>query len=473
LTAAAPRTKVRPSSLESLFVATFALLGLRLGLRPLGDNSLFIHLRTGLDLVRTGHVPRTDPYSFTAGGDPWVVQSWLASLLYGLAERVGGFPAVRLLHGLVYGLLAWLLARLARTGSSLRTALAAALVVGAGVVYWAPRPLAFGLLGLALTVLVVEGRRPWWLLGPVVWVWANCHGSFVLGLGWLVLVAVGERLGGQRRPDVLPWVGGFVAGLVVACLNPLGPRLLLFPFAVFGRREAFAHVVEWRSPAFSGSGPGMLTLLGLGGIVLVLLRSRPPWRDALPVVGFLVAGLLAQRNLPMLAVVAAPVVGRALRSTTTSPSPSPSDAGARRGSPLPVAFAAVLGLLAIVFVVVAAREPAFDLEGYPVRASTLVPRGTRLATTDVAAGYLVLRRGSGASVLIDDRVDLYPVRVTMDYLRLLDGRPDALRILDRYRVETVLWETDRPLHAQLAASDGRWRRVGVRDGWAVWVRAGG
>jgi hypothetical protein len=472
LTAAAPRTKVRPSSLESLFVATFALLGLRLGLRPLGDNSLFIHLRTGLDLVRTGHVPRTDPYSFTAGGDPWVVQSWLASLLYGLAERIGGFPAVRLLHGLVYGLLAWLLARLARTGSSLRTALAAALVVGAGVVYWAPRPLAFGLLGLALTVLVVEERRPWWLLVPVVWVWANCHGSFVLGLGWLVLVAVGERLDGRQRPDVLPWLGGFVAGLVVACLNPLGPRLLVFPFAVVDRREAFAHVVEWRSPAFSGSAPGMLTLLCVGGIVLVLARSRPPWRDALPVVGFLVAGLLAQRNLPMLAVVAAPVVARALRPTSSSASP-PAPASAPERSLLPGAFAAVLGLLAVVFTAVAAGEPAFDFEGYPVRASALVPRGSRVATTDVAAGYLILRRGSGASVLIDDRVDLYPVRVTKDYLRLLDGRPDALRVLDRYRVETVLWETDRPLHAQLAASDGRWRRVGVRDGWAVWVRAGG
>lgn len=463
------RPPFRPPRLESLFVATFALLGLRLGLRPLGDNSLFIHLRTGLDLVRTGHVPRTDPYSFTARGDPWVVQSWLASLLYGLAERLGGFPAVRLLHGLLYGLLAWLLARLARTGSSLRTALGAALVIGAGIVYWSPRPLAFGLVAFALTVAVVERRRPWWLLVPVVWVWVNAHGSFVLGLAWLVLVAVGERLDGQRRPDVLPWLGGFLVGLVVAVLNPLGPRLLVFPLSVVGRREAFAQVVEWRSPSFSGSGPGMLTLLALGGIVLVLVRARPAWRDAVPVVGFLAAGLLAQRNLPMLAVVAAPALARALRA----PAPGAPVDTRTESSAVAVAVAAVLAGLAVLFVVVAAREPAFDFDGYPVRAAALVPRGARVATTDVAAGYLILRRGEAADVMIDDRVDLYPVRVTKDYLRLLDGRPDALALLDRYRVETVLWETDRPLVAQLAASDGRWRRVGGSDGWAVWVRAGG
>ena len=458
-------------SLESLFIATFALLGLRLGLRPLGDNSLFIHLRTGLDLVATGRVPRVDPYSFTAGGDPWVVQSWLASLLYGLVEAAGGFPAVRLLHGLLYGLVAWLVARLARTGSSLRTALAAFLVIGAGVVYWSPRPLAIGILGLALTVTVVERRRPWWLLVPVVWVWANSHGSFVLGLAWLALVAVGEWLDGGRRrtlPPVTPWLGGFLVGAVVAAANPLGPRLLVFPFTVVGQRDAFRHVVEWRSPSFQ-SATGLVTLVCLVGILVVVARTRSAWRDLAPVGAFVLAGLAAQRNLPMAAVVAAPVVGRALQGAGSASRDGEDDRTAR---PLHLGLAGALLALAAVFVIVAAREPAFAFDGYPVAASRLVEPAARVATTDVAAGYLILQEGEDANVFIDDRVDLYPVRVTKDYLTLLDGRPGALGVLDRYDVEVVLWETDRALHAQLAASE-RWRRVGTEDGWAVWVRRGG
>ncbi|HUP85601.1 MAG TPA: hypothetical protein VM143_08035 [Acidimicrobiales bacterium] len=456
-----PTPTPRRPSLETLFVATFALLGLRIGLRPLGDNSLFIHLRTGIDLVRTGHIPRSDPYSFTAAGDAWVVQSWLASAAYGVAERLGGFEAVRLLHGLLYALLAGVLGRSVRTGSAWRTALAGVLAIGLGIVYWSPRPLAFGLLGLAATVWVVERRRKWWWLLPIVWVWANAHGSFVLGLGWLVLVVAGERLDGHRRPDSLPWLGGFVAGLAAACLNPLGPRLLIFPLVVVSRREAFSHVVEWRSPSFQ-SGTGILTLLCLVGALVVVARSRPPWRDLLPVAGFVVAGLAAQRNLPMVAVVVAPVLRRSLR--------------APRGDVVEVAprinvtIAAVLGVLALLFVVVAAVGEPFDLEGYPVRAaSALDARGpVRVATTDVAAGYLILR--GGPFVLIDDRVDLYPVKTTEDYLRLRDGRPDALDVLDRYDPDVVLWETDRALSAQLAASE-RWRRVEVLDGWGVWVRA--
>lgn len=454
-------------TLEALFVATFALLGLRLGLRPLGDNSLFIHLRTGLELVRTGDVPRADPYSFTAAGDPWVVQSWLASLVYGVAERVGGFPAVRLLHGLLYAFAAWLVALLARTGAPLRTALAAALAIGLGVVYWSPRPLAFGILAFALTVWIVERRRTWWLLVPVVWVWANSHGSFVLGVGWLVLVTAGQWLDGGRRrgvrPAALPWLGGFVVGMVVAAVNPLGPRLLMFPFTIIGRRDAFAHVVEWRSPSFQ-SGRGLLTLLCLIGVALVVARARPAWRDLLPLAAFLFLGLAAQRNLPMAAVVAAPVLARSLAGVRSAEVGS---LVSRRTVHL--AIAGVLGVLATIFVAVAAREPAFAFDGYPVAASDLVPTGARLATTDVAAGYRILQEGAQARVLIDDRVDLYPVAVTEDYLRLLDGEPGALEVLDTYDVEAVLWETDRALHAQLAAS-GRWRRVGEVDGWAVWLR---
>jgi hypothetical protein len=453
--------------LESRFVATFALLGLRVGLRPLGDNSLFIHLRTGLVLVRTGHVPRTDPYSFTSGGDPWVVQSWLASAAYGVAERLGGFPAVRVLQGLLYALLAWLVARLVRTGSPARTALAGTLALGLGIAYWSPRPLAFGLLGLAATVLVFERRRPWWWLLPIVWVWVNSHGSFVLGLGWLVLVAVGERHDGRARPDVLPWVGGFVAGLVVACINPLGPRLLVFPLSVVSRREAFAHVAEWKSPSFQGAA-GVFTLLCLVGVVVALARWRPPWRDLLPVAGFVLAALAAQRNLPMAAIVAAPVLGRALRPADV---PSSAEAEARRPD-VHLAIAGLLGLLGVFFVAVAASASAFDLEGYPVDAARLLEPGAKVATTDIAAGYLILQRGDEARVLIDDRVDLHPVRLARDYVRLLDGRPDALAILDRYDPDAILWETDTALHAQLAASGSGWRRVGVRDGWAVWVRAG-
>ena len=55
--------------------------GLRIGLQPLGDNSLFTHIATGRIIFDTGF-PHTDPYLFTPHEPSWVVQSWLASVIY-------------------------------------------------------------------------------------------------------------------------------------------------------------------------------------------------------------------------------------------------------------------------------------------------------------------------------------------------------------------------------------------------------
>jgi hypothetical protein len=392
------------------------------------------------------------------------VQSWLASAVYGVAERAGGLAWVRIEQGVLYGLLGFLVGTLCRTGLATRTALAGALAVGLGAGYWSPRPLAFGLVGMALTILAVERRWAWWWLLPVVWVWVNSHGSFVLGLGWLALVAVGERLDGERRPSVLPWLGGFAAGLVLACANPLGVRLLVFPFVVLDRRSAFAEVAEWKPPFAAISRPGTaLALACLVGVAVVAIRfrSRLRWRDGLPLVAFAVAALVAQRNLPMAAIVCAPVLARLL-----APDLAPTED--RRPS-THVIFAALLAALAALFLVVAATSPAPDLRGYPVRASSLYDHPSKVLTTDIAAGYLLLRHRD--RVWFDDRVDLHPVAKTKDYVRLLHGDDGAMAIVDRSGADVVVWKTDEELDAQLAAS-GRWRRVGVRDGWAVWTRAG-
>ncbi|MBW3557428.1 MAG: hypothetical protein KY454_10900, partial [Actinobacteria bacterium] len=464
----------RAPSTESLFVATFTLLGLRLGLRRLGDNSLFLHLRTGIDMISSGSIPRTDPYSFTAAGRPWVVQSWLPEATYGVAHRIGGFTGVRLLHGLVYGLLAWLIGRRSRTGSAVRTALAMALVVGVGIVYWSPRPLAFGLLAFAATVTLVEERLPPWLLVPLVWIWVNSHGSFLLGAAWLVLVAVGQWLDSRgarlRTVPVLPWLGWFTAGLVVSVINPLGLRLLTFPGTVLEKREAFRHVVEWR-PLDLQTPTAVVTVTCLAGAVVVLVWGRKAlgWRDLLPVAALVLAGLLAQRNLPVAAIALAPVLGRALQA----PAQAASAAASGQNRRLNLVLAALLGTLALLFTAAARPEPALALEGYPVRALRLAGEHTslrRLVTDDVAAGYVILVHGTGAGVFIDDRVDFYPVAVTLDYLRLSGGHPASLDILDHHRAEVVIWEQRLPLVRRLEVSPA-WRAVGTRDGWAVFVRA--
>ncbi|HEX7167534.1 MAG TPA: hypothetical protein VF230_11195 [Acidimicrobiales bacterium] len=449
----------RAPTLETLFVAAVALLGLRLGLRPIGDNSTFVHLRTGLGIAAGHGIPRSDPYSFTAFGEPWVVQSWLASAAYGVLHRMAGYEAVVVLHGVLYAGLAWGIATLARAGGQAwRTCLAASLAVGVGVTQWSPRPLAIGLACFALLVLAVERRWPVWVLLPIVWVWVNSHGSFVLGGAWLVLVAVCGRRDARRY---VPW---WAFGLAVAVANPLGIRLLTFPVTLFQRRGNLERVVEWGPPTFDGP-LGVVTFVAIVGVAAVLVWRRPPLHDLAPAVVFLGMGVVAQRNLAPAAVVLAPVLGRALRPRGRVEERAPAREAAVNG-----AFASVIALAAAVFLFAAATSAPFDLDGYPVAAARRLPDSGRVVSTDVGGGYLVLAEGAPRRVFVDDRYDMYPRQVIRDYLALFDGRPGAAEILDRYRADAVLWPRERELAATLA-DDEAWRRVFADDEWVVYVRS--
>src|SRR5262245_35288195 len=80
----------RGASLSALVGLLVAIAGLLIGLGPLNDNSFLTHLATGRLIIDNHHVPAHDPYSFSAAGHPWVVQSWLASLFYGAADKAYG-----------------------------------------------------------------------------------------------------------------------------------------------------------------------------------------------------------------------------------------------------------------------------------------------------------------------------------------------------------------------------------------------
>ena len=477
MTPAAPASTRQPRrslTVESLVVAALVLFGYRAGLRGISDNSAFVHIRTGIEIIAHGSIPRSDPYSFTAPGHAWVVQSWFASAIYGLAYRIAGLHLVVFVNGLIGAALAWTLASLARAGTTLRTMVAAPLAVIGGSAYWAPRPLMFGLLCLALLILVVERRaNPMWLI-PITWVWVNTHGSFPLGLAWLIAVAVGVGIDSRRRPrEIERYLVAFVGSLAVAALNPLGPKLLAFPFAIREKASVFKNVVEWRSPDFQ-SGNGLFTLACVALILVVVLRARLPWRDIVPVVGFLVLGLISVRNISPAIVVFAPVLGRAMSGgaaigdgpEATGPPVTERDLTERSPGATPglnLLFVAVLVAAALVFTVGAQRSSALDLRTYPTKAVTyMVPSGLldptkhRVAAQDIVGCYLVLLKGPRGKVFIDDRVDMYPVSVSHDYDALLHGDPASPAILDRYRVDTVLWDRHLSLVGVLQAAGG-WR----------------
>ena len=465
-------------SIASAFGALIVAWGFYLGSRDLFDNSFFTHLATGRLIVETGSVPSADPYSYTAPGAPWVVQSWFASLVYGGMERLGGGAALRALGGFLgaaVSLCIWMLTRPAkvltfRIGISL-------LPLVLGVTMWSTRPLMFGLAFLGITLLALEGRITPIALVPTYWLWANTHGSFPLGLLAIVSVLLGRRCDRESTAverSVLLWAA---VGTATSVISPLGLNSLLFPFDLLQKSDLLQNVIEWQSPKFSDSFTRVFLLQALLAVVIVM--RRPSWRATIPTVVFFALGLYAVRNIAVTSLVLVPIMAR-------SAPPLGSVDGRERG-PVPAALFAIVVAVGIVGNAAVLRGPAYDLHTYPVEALAFINANARvedpqcrLLTKDSIGNLLhLLPLHDRTPVFLDDRYDMYPREITTDYLQLHGAGSEWREVLDLYQVQHVLWGRGDPFanllvessEWQLTYSDNAWVHIVRRDTWETCRRA--
>ena len=474
----ARRTPQRPneSGLGWVFTAFFGVFGWATGLAKLSDNSFFWHLRTGEYILDHG-IPHHDVFSYTAPGTKWVAQSWLAEVTYALLYRNIGGIGIRLFVGAVgagIGILTYRLALRLVRDRMLACGLTAAALAGIYTV-WSERPLLIGVLFLLVLLWVVEvpnsivGRHPVVVVPVLMWLWANTHGTYQLGFAYLGLHLLGRWLDGAR-----PWTGrerqllvSAAIAFAVVFVNPYGLDLVTFPIDLLSRGEVLSHIVEWKSPDFRQAW-GIAFALWIGVYVFALARgrNRVTRRDLVVTLPMLFLGLWAVRNVAIAPLICLPVVARAFARDE--------ERGSDTSRRLVVAAVMLIVVAGLLMGFEATQEATFETSTFPVKALEYVQHheglGTRLLTNDAAAGYVILRYAPDQKVFIDDRYDMYPTSVINDYFTLSSGRPGWNHILDKYRVETIVWKRDTPLASLLDESPG-WQRVYRNAVDGVWVRA--
>jgi hypothetical protein len=367
-------------------------------------------LRWAGDQMLEGTYPHSNALSWTAPDAEWITHEPLVELAYAVA----GDRWVIYLRGvvisttaLVLGFITW------RARSAVATALAFGWVTQLVIYGRTERALSWGNLMLALTVALLSGRASAWRFAAasiVVGLWANVHGSFVVGV---FLVAI------------YSWRWGFVAAALTLA-NPAGWRLweLILGYGTSAGTKPFVHYViqEWFAPDLSNPFTAMrigLLLLG-GGLIL----WHGPWRGRLIWAALAVLGLQHQRFMEIAAIAVLPWFTDALeRLVPRYPMPSP----------VPIFAAATIGL--------ATLTPAkhFDEAAFPPDFRFEQLAGRRIWNDYATGGFLGYH---GAKVFWDPRVDCYPIEVLGDGSTIETSDDERLAKLDKWRIDTVV--TARP-----------------------------
>jgi hypothetical protein len=325
--------------LDWLALAALLALAIARSSLPLTHDDLFGHLRTGEQIVATGKVPLTDPFSFTRSGARWITHEWGFSLLTWGTWRLGGYPALLAARVLLILAIGWVIGRRAVAEAEASRPLSVPwLALLFGLALWMLagelilRAALVSELFLALTLLGLTrfrqtGRQGWLAAICVLFLaWANLHsgvifGLFVLGLWALEALAAAPMV--RRWPGLAPL---FRAGpprpylvllgvtIPVTLLNPNGWEVWLYPFKL--SRILFASGIAWDLGHFTAADPRsnsaflLLVVLLLAGVLPLRRLLALSLAEILGIATFLVLSFRSPRFLFHVAVLALPALYR-------------------------------------------------------------------------------------------------------------------------------------------------------------------
>ncbi|MGK2962496.1 MAG: hypothetical protein ACSLFK_10170, partial [Gemmatimonadaceae bacterium] len=162
------------------------------------DGDLAAHIRMGQVILETRQIPPHSLASFTAPTEPLIAHAWLSEVIFALLFSVGGLALISVVTGILVGAThASVALFLRRQGVDARWALSAALLsLAVSSTHWLARPHMFSILGVALTLYLMESRqkRRLALTALLFAVWANLHGGWLYGLMMVALYAIGSAL---------------------------------------------------------------------------------------------------------------------------------------------------------------------------------------------------------------------------------------------------------------------------------------
>lgn len=430
------------------------------GFGLIAETQVLVHVKSGEALLSNGLLPnQADTLSYAASETTLSNTTWLFDIILCQVYSIGGATGLTVLKVIIAGLIAWLLSQVSvRMMPTWWSSICCVLAAASFSIDLLPITDIVTLLGLTLTLLwlhrstegTVSGLH--WKLPLLIAVWANLDSRAYLGTFAVALFALGSKLtkssnespdagtGGESAPKAsrpgmvalfclialfanpFPFASGLSAVTTYTVEYPnlaaMKTIKLDAPAIQDGRSEFYSLLSSqvWHSFEFSYLTGVCLLVIAL--IVLLLNRSRKdlPW--AMTLLGFFLLTLIAVRELPAAALVAAVVAGTSAqrwygKTFRQEYSIDTAEVMFSRGG----RAATVFGMALLGFCVVADRLPTRTAIGFgfdPQLEATIssfskqleeIPKDDHLLNTRLEQGDLLI--WDGRQSFVDSRARLF------------------------------------------------------------------
>lgn len=438
------------------------------------DPDTWWHIKYGDAILRTGHWPTVDAWSFTVHGMPRVAYEWGGEVLIALAYRLGGFQGMDVLLIVLTSVIVLLLFYFVwmRCENSKAAFLGTLFMLPVAVLCFTLRPQLLGYIFLLITLICLERfrqgkQKSLWLLPPLFLVWVNTHGSFTLGffvIGIYWLSGLVEFSSGGLHS--FRWTLDqrihlelvTLLSVIVLPLTPYGTRLATIPLNVAASLPLnFANIQEWQQLNMTFWESKLLLLLLLA-LIAALVAFRPSYRLEELALFLLVSYLtfIHIRFAILYAILFAPLAASILARWVPSYDPN---------ADKPIVNLVLILAAIIVCLHSFPKEKRLGeniAKSYPVQAVQYLQQHRipgHMFNDYGFGGYLVWALAPEQKVFIDGRGDVYEeAGVFSAYMDVVQLKPDVLSVLQSYQIDSCLIQQDSALATMLSVSPG-WKRI--------------
>ena len=449
------------------------------------DPDLWWHIKTGELILSTHRWATTDPYSYTAKGMPWMSCEWLGDVVFAAVYRIGGLrglEALLVVLGSAVILALYALATL-RCGNSKAGFVAVAVLLTLADASFNLRPQMMGYLFLILTLIALElfrqGRqRAVWGLPVLFVIWINSHGSWIIGLGVVVLyIACGwvsfqaGSLEGQRwsTSERLRLETVFMLSLAAIAITPYGVRLAVYPFTVASSLPiSVANILEWQVMPFNLVA-GKIFLVLVLGFFLAQMTFRFSWR-VYEVLLFLLGTAMACLHVRFLLLFVpffAPLMATVLARW------APAYNKAKDQYLINFALMAAIVIASVHYFPSRSDMDKKVADQFPLQALAYMQQHAVPGPLFNSYGFGGFMVEAGYKTFIDGRSELFEQTGVLDaYMHITMLKPGAMQVLNGYGIRACLLQRDEPLSTVLASMPD-WQKVYSDTVSALYVRRDG
>jgi len=448
---------------DIIFIAFFlGILAANLDLFAGADAGF--HIKVGDYILDHRAVPTHDIFPSATPPSPWTPPQWLAEVIFAILHRAFGLTGVAVFMVFVMAALCPVLFKFLRSSgvSIVVAAMTVAIAAGTSGVHWLARPHVFALILLLVWYIVLDAfqyrRKSYLYLLPLVMLlWANIHGSFVIGFVLLFVYIAGnvfkarsaaeDSREASKRVRVLAFF--FVLSLVATLANPQGYKILLSPFELASNRVLVDRISEWRSPNFHGILLYEYMLL----FMIVVFATAVKRLNAIEVMLVLIfthMSLYSGRFIPLYAVIVSPIIAKQIDKILEEHREKKRFSGfiAMSGRITAIdartkwhLWSALAILAAVVMCFTGTIKYDFDRKSLPVDAVEFLQQEKitgNVFNSDVFGSYMIYAAVPGIRMFYDGR-DMFGKERTEEYLKVMDVEMGWDDVLTKYDISCVIY----------------------------------